>query len=90
MTRAKQCEATYDAARELAAAHGWALSNPSDGCYQLRHHGRDWLYNLYPRRGQHSPLIYGDLHHRGPFLDVPQYWTLLDVVQAAIALTTDH
>lgn len=91
--RAKRCVETFAEAVELGKSHGVTLTNPSDGCYQVRtevdipYEGREskfWIYNLYPRLHGHYPRIYSDTTHRGPFLDVPEFWTLLDVVQAVI------
>jgi len=84
MNRAQKCEKTRDEAERLAAEHGMRLTNPSDGCYQLRHLAAGWIVNAYPRRKGAFPRLYHDPHHRGPFLDVPEQWTLLDVVQAAV------
>ena len=85
--RAAKSEATFNEARALAEANGFQLTQPSDGCYQLRRLKPLWIYNLYPRRSGLSPRIYSDPHHRGPFLrGMPEPWTLLDVVRAAIAL----
>lgn len=84
MNRAKQSEQTFADAQALAAQHGMTLINPSSGCYQLRNPARDWIINLYPRRNGFSPRMYHDPNHRGPFLDLPENWTLLDAVQAAV------
>lgn len=81
--RAMESEATYAEAKALGAQHGLRLTHPSDGCYQLRS-SRGWIVNLFPRRKQAHPLILHDRHHRGPYLQVPADWTLLDVVQAAV------
>lgn len=83
-TRPERCEGMFEPARSLARQHGMLLLNPSDGCYQLRHLTRGWIVNLYPRRKGFTPRIYHDPHHRGPFFKVPELWTLLDVVRAAI------
>ncbi len=91
--RAKKSEQTFQEAFELGKQHGVELVNNSDGCYQIRtkvdvpYEGRDskqWIYNLYPRRHGYTPRIYSDTTHRGPFLDVPEFWTLLDAVKAVI------
>jgi hypothetical protein len=84
MSRAAKSEKTYPAAVELAGHYRMVLSNPSDGCYQLRHVDLGWIINLYPRRNGASPRAYSDPHHRGPFLNLPQLWTLLDAVEAAV------
>ncbi len=84
MDRAQTSEATFAEAKALADAHGFRLTNPSDGCYQLRFMD-EWIINLYPRRKGGSPRMYHDKHKPGPFLKLPQDWTILDAVQAAIA-----
>jgi len=81
--RALKSENTFDDARALAAQHCMRLTNPSLGCYQLRW-GKNWILNLYPRRHGSAPRAYHDPHHRGPFLPLPEVWTLLDVVEAAV------
>ena len=82
--RATQSENTYRDAAELASRNGLALTNPSDGCFQLRSLTKRWIVNLYPRRKGHSPRAYHDPNHRGPYLKLPEQWTLLDAVTAAI------
>ncbi len=82
--RATRSENTYRYAKELACHNGLALTNPSEGCYQLRHSVEDWIINLYPRRKGHTPRVYHDPNHRGPHLNMPTQWTLLDAVNAAI------
>lgn len=81
--RADKSERTFESAESLALANGMCLTNPSDGCYQLRHVVAGWILNLYPRRNGLSPRAYHDPAHKGPFLALPQNWTLLDVVQSA-------
>jgi hypothetical protein len=81
--RAELSERTYRAAERMAWERGMVLTNPSDGCYQLRHRGRGYIVNLYPRRKGITPRAYHDPHHRGPFLPLPENWTLLDAVVAA-------
>lgn len=82
--RAQECEATFSEAKALAVQHGFTMSNPMVAVYQLRHAGRKWIYNLYPKPGKPAPRIFQDPNRRGPFLNVPRCWTLLDVVKAAI------
>jgi hypothetical protein len=84
MNRADRSEATYAEAIALAQANGLTLLCTSDGCYQLRHPARGWIINMYPRRNGLSPRMYHDPHHRGPFLQLPENWTLLDAVHAAV------
>ncbi len=82
--RADQSESTFEEARQLAAANQMTFTNPSAGCYQLRHLDLGWIINMYPRRDGFSPRMYHDPHHRGPFLKLPENWTLLDGVRIAI------
>ena len=84
MDRAEKSMATFEEAKLLASSNGFILKNPSMGCYQLKHLSKGWIMNLYPRMSGFSPRIYNDPHHRGPFLKLPEGWTLLDVVKAAI------
>ena len=52
----------------------------------LRFKAKKWIYNLMPRVKGANPRVYSDPHHRGPFLPLPQEWTLLDAVKAAVQL----
>ncbi len=81
--RAERCARTYPEARSLAARHGMAFENPSHGCYQLRW-GPGWITNMYPRHNGINPRMYHDPHHQGPFLRLPEKWTLLEAVEAAV------
>ena len=83
--RAEISESTSSDAAKLAAENGMSLTAPSNGCYQLRHRRKGWIINMYPRRNGGSPRMYHDPNHRGPFLDLPELWTLLDAVHAAVA-----
>lgn len=78
--RAVKAWGTFARARDLARRHGLRLSAPTHFQYQLQ--VGDALYNLYPS----TQRIQIDRHHRGPRLDVPRPWGLLDVVRAAIKL----
>jgi hypothetical protein len=73
-------------ARERAAAAGMGLTRVSDVQYQLRHPSAGWLLNIYPGNGR----LYWDPNHRGPFLRMRERWSLLDVVEAAIAQEEAH
>lgn len=87
MSRAGKSEATFDEACRLGAENGIALTNPSDGCYQMRH-SSGWIINIYPRRNGGSPRMYHDKHRPGPFLKLPENWTILDAVRAAVEAIT--
>lgn len=88
MSRAETSESTFADAKKLADANGLGLTNPSDGCYQLRHSEKGWIINMYPRRNGMRPRMYRDRNHRGPFLDLPDPWTIVDAVKAAIDAET--
>lgn len=83
--RAAASAETFHAAKVLAEANGMKFLNPSAGCYQLRHLTLGWIINMYPRSNGISPRMYHDPHHRGPFLKLPNDWTLLDAVKAAVS-----
>lgn len=52
---AKRSESTFQEAALRADGYGMQLTNPSDGCYQVRDREHGWIYNIYPRRrGQPS------------------------------------
>lgn len=91
LKRAMASEDTCYEAAMLADQNGMSLTNPSDGCFQLRHCEKGWILNLYPRRKGFTPRIYTDPNHRGPFLRnlLPEKWSLLDVVEAAIKKERD-
>lgn len=82
--RAETSEQTFDAAAWLAKVNDMRLTNPSDGCFQLRHLTFGWIINMYPRRGGAHPRMYHDPNHKGPFLKLPEDWTLLQAVQSAL------
>ncbi len=84
LSRAQMSEMTFDAAAKLASENEMRLTNPSAGCFQLRHHRFNWIINLYPRHNGRTPRVYNDRSRPGPFLKMPSLWTLLDAVEAAI------
>ena len=84
MQRWRISELTFDDARKLANEHDMDLVNPSLGVFQLRHKTDDWIIGLYPRRNGLSPLCKHDRNRPGPYLNLPENWTLLDAVKAAI------
>lgn len=74
--------AQHQQAKELAASNGMTLRRIGGNHYQLEHVKERWLINLYPGNRR----IHLDEHRpRAPFLRVPAEWTLIEVVQAAIA-----
>ena len=84
MNRVARCVERYSEAVELAESNGLRLTNPSTGCYQLRHLSRGWILNLYPRCNGATGRLYWDPHHKGPFLPLPEHWTVMEVVEAMI------
>lgn len=72
--------ATYLQAQELARLNGLDLVQYSPWHFALICERPKWVYNLYPS----NQRIYADPKHKGPFLKVPEPWTFLDVVSAAI------
>lgn len=83
--RASASEETFDDARYLASRNGMRLVHPAIGHYQLRHERMGWILNLYPRKRGINPRAYHDPKHRGPYLQLPERWTLLDAVKSAVA-----
>ena len=77
-------EETFDAASIYADMHDMRFTNPSSGCYQLRHNKKGWIINMYPRRKGLSPRMYHDAHRPGPFLTLPKNWSLMDAVMIAV------
>lgn len=79
-------EDVFKEAAILAAANHCALNRMPNGYhYQLvciNGDRPDYIYNLYPS----TQRIYADPKHRGPFLQVPKPWTLLDVVKAKVKI----
>lgn len=80
----RRAEATteFDEACQLARANGLRLRCCSDAHYQLKHVCKDWLLNIYPGNRR----LYHDPQRMGPFLRVPDDWTLIDIVRAAVKL----
>lgn len=73
----------YREAAQLANQHNLVLRQCSEVHYQLRTF-RDgkvvWLYNLYPGNRR----VWSDPRFKGPFLKLPDGWTLADVVRAVV------
>ncbi len=70
----------FKQAGRLAGEHGLILMQRTNIHYQLAPRDGKWLLNIYPSNRR----LYHDPHKRGPYLRVPENWTLLDVVKAAI------
>jgi len=77
---ARRGQAAIDWTKAFIAAKdsGMTLKQHSDQHYQLSHPD-GWLLNIYPGNRR----LYHDKNRKGPFLQVPLEWTLLDVVNAA-------
>ena len=70
----------YTKARDIAARYGLELTRITDRHYKLKHPA-GWIKCLYPS----SQQVWAPPSDKGPFLLLPEPWTLLDVVNAAIA-----
>jgi hypothetical protein len=85
--RRQRADDQFPRASALASGAGLHLCKRSEQHYQLSSH--DWLLDVYP--GNHRllrPKPGGKHPKKAPFLDVPYgAWTLMDVVEAAIATT---
>jgi len=82
--RLQASEDVFDEAVKLARESG-ACSlqrTPAAYHYQLVRYGEnhEHIYNLYPT----TQRIYTVPKHRGPFLQIPKPWTVLDVVKAVV------
>jgi len=71
----------YAKARGVAALHGLKLIRHMDAYYSLINPTAGWRKELYPG----NQRIWWQMGPIGPFLLLPEPWTLLDVVEAAIA-----
>ncbi len=69
----------FHEAAAMAAVNGLRLRCCTEVHYQLKPADGAWLMNIYPSNRR----LYADPQKRGPFLRVPDNWTLLDVVKAA-------
>lgn len=71
----------FPTAQRQAIALGFRLSRRNETHYTLTpaKETKGWLYNIYPGKCR----IYADPNRRGPFLKLPDEWTLIDVVKAA-------
>lgn len=79
---------SFHEAAAAARKAGLSLIQRDDHHYQLRgnRHG-DWLINLYPGNGR----VYADRNKaQAPFLELPEYWTLMDLVDAAIKAVSNE
>lgn len=90
--RRNECGA-YASARSVAESLGMRLVQRSDVHYQLSPgvdmamHGGAWLLNLYPGNQR---LYHDRSKSRPPYLDLPDTWTLIDVVRAMAKATKDR
>ena len=77
--RRKAAWEQFKAASILAARHGLRLSRHSPYLYKLSGTRNSWVLEVYP-----GNLRLFRSHGVAPFLDVPDEWVLLDVVNATI------
>ncbi len=82
--RARRADATteFDRAAKLAEENGFRMRKCSDAHYQLVHVEKDWLLNIYPGNGR----LYNDPHRKPPYFGLEPGFSLIQVVQRAIAL----
>ena len=74
----------YREAMRLADDHGMILRRLTQTHYHLRSVRDGWLLNIYPG----DQRLGRDVHlPQCPTLNVPQNWTVLDVVKAAVELS---
>lgn len=69
----------FEEARKLAYEHGMILIQHTDVHYTLS--ANNWRLNLYPGNQR---LYHDKKHKKPPFLEVPENWTLKDIVDACI------
>lgn len=79
--RATAASQEFPKAFYLASEKGLLLTKPSDIHYQLSPKDRSWILNIYPSNRR----LYHDRNKSTPpYLDLPDDWTLLGVVRAAV------
>ena len=81
--RADAAASQFAEAACLADASGMLLLRRTQIHFQLIHRRDGWIVNIYPSNRR----IYHDKNRRGPFLNLPNDWNLLSVVQAATTVT---
>ena len=80
--RATVASQEFPKAFYLASEKGLRLTQRSDIHYQLYSPDAEWLLNIYPSNRR----LYHDRNKSTPpYLQLPDDWTLLDVVNAAAA-----
>lgn len=78
--RSDRAQRDFMAAAQLAIDNGLTLLRHTPIHFQLKS-PQGWIINLFPSNRR----IYSNKGNaRGPFLNVPYEWTLMDVVRAAI------
>jgi hypothetical protein len=79
MTPSQRCELTFEAARKLAEENSFALAKEKPGVYSLTDLNSENYWYVFTG----TPCIL--IRREGePKLNLPEHWTLLDVVVAAI------
>lgn len=78
--RRKRAGDVFLQARSLASRAGLVLARHSDVHYSLRHPD-GWIFNIYPGNRR---LYYDKNRKKGPFIKLPDNWTLMDVVKEAV------
>lgn len=72
-------EDEFAPAQKLAELNSLHLRQCSTTQYQLTHHTKKWLLNIYPGNCR----LYHDTNRPGDYLEVKSPWDLMDVVVAA-------
>jgi len=67
----------FKEASTYAAQHGFQLIRHNETHYKVKQ-GKQWCSEVYPG----NQRIYHHPGKRGPYINLPPHWTLLDVVHA--------
>ena len=78
--------AAFPSIRQHAAEHDLRLTRHTEAHYQLAPVDRSWILDIYPGKRR----LYSDRKKVAPHLSVPEDWTLMDVVEAAIAIEAER
>ncbi len=73
-------ESQFPIAHKYALVNGFHLIRKSKSHFRLVSHVKLWVLNIYP--GNHK--LKWNYQPRGPFLELPDDWTLIDIVASAI------
>lgn len=77
----------FERAQHIAAHAGMTLVQHTEVHYTLHNPKEGWLLNIYPGNRR----LYHDRHYKKPpFLKIKPDWNLIDVVEAAIAASSQQ